>query len=124
MSISIDARKYMGINYLMVREWDGYDRPSYTPVFNITEEEIDFFGGRFERFKYGKSEHKFCIGVTNGLKIEETIDWIHENTTGVWSFDISTEFPHCRIDEEFFDVVWIFYFIKEEDVVAFKLRWT
>lgn len=123
MSTSIDARKYLGYNYLIVREWDGYDKPNYTPVFKITEEEIDFVGGRFKRFKYGKSKYKFSIGVVKKLKIEKTIDWIHENTTGIWSFDISTDAVDCHIDTEFFVLVWIFYFKKEEDAVAFKLGW-
>ena len=131
--ISLNARKYLGNNYLIVREWDGYDKPSYTPVFKITEEEIDFAGGRFERLQYGKLGHKFIIGIIKGLKIEETIDWIHENTTGVWSFDISTDTLDCyggsnyqnngSSSQQFFDFVWIFYFIDEEDAVAFKLRW-
>jgi len=69
--ISLNARKYLGNNYLIVREWDGYDKPSYTPVFKITEEEIDFAGGRFERLQYGKLGHKFIIGIIKGLKIEK-----------------------------------------------------
>ncbi len=131
--ISLDARKYRGNNCLIVREWDGYDKPYYQCIFEITEEEIDFSGGRFERFKYGALEHKFIIGVTKGLKIEETIDWIHENTTGVWSFDISNDTLDCyggsnyQINgsgsQQFFDIVWLFYFKDEEDIVAFKLRW-
>ena len=133
MSISIDARKYLGYNYLIVREWDGYDKPSYTPIFKITEEEIDFIGGRFKRFEYGRLEHKFSIGVVKGLKIEKRIDWIHENATGVWSFDISTDTLDCyggsnyqingSDSQQFFDIVWLFYFKDEEDIVAFKLRW-
>lgn len=124
MSISIDARKYLGYNYLIVREWDGYDKPSYSPVFKITEEEIDFIGGRFERFKFGRAIHKFNIGITKELKLEEIIDWIHENTTNVWCFDISTDFSECHMGTDSFDVVWIFYFGNEEDAMAFKLRWT
>ena len=123
MSISIDARKYLGYNRLIVREWDGIGQPQYTSVFKITEEEIDFVGGRFERFEYGRSEHKFSVGVTKELKIEEIINWIHENTTGVWSFDISTDFSDCHIGTEFFDIAWIFYFKDDEDAMAFKLRW-
>jgi len=131
--ISVEARKYLGDNWLIVREWDGYDRPNYSRVFEITKEEIDFAGGRFERFQYGKLEHNFIIGVTKGLKIEETIDWIHENTTGVWSFDISTDTLDCyggsnyqnndSSGQQFFDIVWLFYFKDEEDIVAFKLGW-
>ena len=126
MSISIDARKYLGHNYLIVREWDGYDKPSYTPVFKITEEEIDFAGGRFEKMLDTRIslKKKLIIGITKETNIEEIINWIYENANNLWYFDISTDASDCYFKDVYYgEVVWVFYFKDKKDAMGFKLRW-
>ena len=51
MTISVEARKFWGDNWFLVRYWNGIDKPERTRIFKITEEEIDFKDGRFERHK-------------------------------------------------------------------------
>ena len=113
--ISIEAKKYSDRYWFLVREWDGYDRPHRELLFKITEDEVDFEGGRFERRKIGKFKHRVVIGLRPPETPESMIDWITENTTGQWYIDIDTDIMH--------DVQWQFYFMKDEDATAFKLRW-
>ena len=116
--LSIEAETYLGRNWLLVREWDGYDRPHRIRIFEITEEEINFAGGRFERMDNSYTEkfkHKLGIGTGDQkYNPEDIITWIHENIEGIWCFDISEQ--TWRYD-------WDFYFNNDEDAVAFKLRW-
>ena len=123
--ISIEARKHFGNNWFMIREWDGYDRPHHYHIFKITDDEIDFEGGRFKYFKQGKSEHKIVIpNDSNVVKLEEVIDWIGENIKNTWSFDISDDIEDTVLCSKFYLSVWVFYFYAAEDTMAFILRWT
>lgn len=118
--ISVEARKYLGKYCVLIREWDGYDHPNYTPIFNITEEELEFEGGRFIRKEWmpiNNTELLIAVpdlpAVTN---IEDTINWVAENTSKKWNFEIFESY-----DPQF---IWKFHFESEKDAVAFKLRWS
>ncbi len=124
MSLSLEAIKYLGRNAVVIRSWDGYDRPQKTPIFNITEEELGFEGGRFNLFTYALKEvsQKFALSEENN-DLEEIINWIAENVEGFWYFDISDNFQDCYIGGEYFWHAWVFYFKNPEDCVMFTLRW-
>ena len=126
MSTSIDARKYLGRNSVVLRSWDGYDKPEIVPLFKITEEELDFVGGRFKLHTYALKEvsQKFAIGVKHKApRIEEIVNWISENVESFWYFDISEDYQDCSLDNEFYWHAWVFYFKSDEDCVKFTLRW-
>ncbi len=125
MSLSVEAIKYLGHNVVLVRSWDGYDKPQKTPVFKITEEELDFQGGRFKRFTFNASteySQKFAI-PEESCELEKVTNWIGENAEGFWYFDITDKFSDCYIGGEFFWHAWIFFFTSDEDCVKFTLRW-
>jgi len=125
MSVSLEVRRYLGHNWLVFREWDGVDKPQYSSVFKITEEELDFEGGRFERMQHTTLfKQKLSVGIIAETKIEEIINWIHENTTGLWYFNISTSIDDTFIDNEHYAAAWIFYFKETNDATGFKLRWS
>jgi len=117
--ISVEARKYLGKYYLIVREWDGFDKPQYTPIFEITEEELDFKGGRFSRMcSYFAYKSDLIIAIPDLPRIttiQEIINWVSKNTSGNWNFDLFS-----AIEPQF---IWKFVFETEKDAVAFKLRW-
>ncbi len=124
--LSIDARKYLGKNSVVLRSWDGYDKPQIIPLFKITEEELDFQGGRFNLFTYlcKLSFKAYAIGVKDKAPpIEEIINWIGKNVEDFWYFDISEDYQDCSLDGEFFWHAWVFYFKNPEDCVMFTLRW-
>lgn len=124
MTLSLEAIKYLGHNVVVVRSWDGYDKPQKTPLFKITEEELNFQGGRFKLFTYALKEYsqKFALAEEH-CKLEHMINWIDENIKGFWYFDISSEISDCYIDGEYFWNAWVFYFKNDEDCVMFTLRW-
>lgn len=125
MTLSIEAIRYLGLNVLVIRSWNGYEKPQKTPLFKITEEELDFQGGRFKLFIWDAlREHsqKFALAEEH-CKLENVINWIGENIEGSWYFDISDNFSDCYIDGEYFWHAWIFYFNNDEDCVMFTLRW-
>lgn len=124
--IGIDARRYLGNNWLIVRQWDGIDKPNYFRVFKITEEENDFQYGRFKRMSDTRIslKQKLIVGITKETKIEEIINWIHENTTGFWYFDVSDDANDCYFENVYYgEVVWVFHFKDKKDAMGFKLRW-
>ena len=126
MTVSIEARKYLGHNVVCLRSWDGYDKPQRKVLFKITEEEVDFENGRFNLFTYALKEvsQKFVIGIDNDTQpIENIINWIGENAEGFWHFDISDSIIECNITGGYFWQAWIFHFKNEEDCVKFTLRW-
>ena len=122
--ISIEAEKYWGDLWLTVREWDGVDQPQRSRIFKISEEELDFAGGRFERMGYHYTDNfKHEIGIdTNKGKYnpDSAVTWIHENTKGIWCFDIENS---VFKNGDYYEYAWVFYFEDNEDAVAFKLRW-
>lgn len=122
--ISIEARKYIGDNWLVIREWDGIDQPQRYRIFKITKKEIDFKGGRFKRMNINKIliKKKLIFDVNNKM-LEEIINWISKNTTNHWFFDISDDWPDCFFDGNFHDTVWVFYFLDDRDAIGVKLRW-
>ena len=124
MSLSLEAIRYLGQNVVVIRSWDGYDKPQKTPMFKITEEELDFEGGRFKLFAYALKEvsQKFALAEEN-CELEKVINWIAENVEGFWYFDISDSFSDCYISGEYFWIAWVFYFKNAEDCVKFTLRW-
>lgn len=124
MSLSIEAEKYRGKMWLLIRQWDGVGQPDRTPICEISEEELDFAGGRFEKMGNhytDKFKHKIGIDIKRGTyNPDSAITWIYENTKNNWCFDIVNGF----IDgNEYYENAWVFYFEKDEDAVAFKLRW-
>ena len=125
--IGIEAETYWGDNWLLIRTWDGIDKPLKARIFKITEEEIDFEGGRFERMvsmyaAQQSSFQKLVIGMEKQT-IEEIINWVSENTVGFWNFEVSIS-DDCFYDGEVHDSVWIFHFEDDEMAMAFKLRWS
>ena len=123
MSLSLEAIKYLGQTVLVVRSWDGYDRPQKTSLFKITEEELDFQGGRFKLCSHLKEySQKFALAEEHS-KLEDVINWVAENIEGSWYFDISDDFDDCNIGGEYFWTAWVFYFKNHADCVMFTLRW-
>jgi len=126
MTVSIEAQKYWGQYWLLVRTWDGIDKPQKACIFKIAPDEVEFEGGRFKRMKWTYTDkdpwlQKLIIG-SELCEIEEIINWISENTVGFWNFDISLS-DDCFYDGQVHDAVWIFRFKDEQDAMAFKLRW-
>ena len=125
--ISIEAEKYRGDFWLLIRQWDGYDQPHRSRIFKITEEEVKFEGGRFKRMMhmYDAKQATFqkLIIDYEDHKIEGMINWLSENTASFWSFDISVELDDCIHNGDVHEVVWVFRFKDESDAMAFKLRW-
>lgn len=122
--ISLSTREYSDGWWVTIREWDGYDKPSHTRSFRITDVEKHLDDGRFKRkiapiFERGM--HKICIPII-GIECdaEQYINWIHENTTGHWIFDITDD---TIIDDKIYDMAWIFCFKDDVDAMAFKLWW-
>lgn len=116
--ISVEARKHLGKNWVIVREWDGIDQPDYTRIFEITEEELEFEGGRFTRKNWMIPSSELIIAVPDRSEIttiEEIVNWIAKNTSKKWNFEI-----FASVDLEF---IWKFGFESKKDAVAFKLRW-
>jgi len=116
--IRLKAEEYLGRPWLLVYDQlDGYKKPYRIRIFEITEEELDFVSGRFERMVNSSVkpfEHKIEIGDEESYNPEDIITWIYENTNGLWNFDIS---------DTQWKSEWIFSFQEDEDAVAFKLRW-
>ncbi len=112
--------------WVTIREWEGFDKPSHSRLFKITDEEIDFVGGRFERMVPTDRTfiNEVCMPITKeDYNPERFVDWIHENMTGCWNFEISDEWKHTVINNEYYEVVWVFTFKDDMDATAFKLRW-
>ena len=118
--ISLESGKKYGNFCLYIRTWDGYDKPDYYPVLNITEEEVEFKGGRFERCmgraKSGiKGQNLYLlVGEPPEDDLEPIVNWVHENTTCQWAMDLEHTFSVS---------MWRFSFTNEEDAVLFKLTW-
>lgn len=118
--ISIESGKKYGKLCVYIRFWDGYDKPAYYPVMDISEEEVEFKGGRFERClgqaKSGDVTQNLYLEIKQ-LKNELTniVNWINGTIEGQWSFDI---------EENIFVTCWRFSFTNEEDAVLFKLTWS
>lgn len=128
--ISIQTKKYLGYAWLLIREWDGIDQPQRYRIFKITNNEIDFIGGRFERMLCPSGmninkilkKKKLIFDVSN-KRLEEIINWISENTNNHWFFDISEDSSDCYFDGDFHATVWVFYFEDDGDAFGVKLRW-
>lgn len=126
MSISLVAEPYGEKYWCKIREWDGIDQPQRHRVFEITEDEVDFKGGRFKKMRYSSYgfESKIVLSANNDeTPINEVITWISENIKKIWHFDISMSWEDCYDGSQYYDMVWVFHFKNEEDAVAFKLRW-
>lgn len=109
----------MGKNRVIIREWDGIDKPQYYPVMDIAEEELDFKGGRFEKCigmaKSGIPGQDLYLHVSQPVKeFGPIIDWVAENIENKWAVDI---------ESTMFEEVWRFSFTNLEDAVLFKLTW-
>lgn len=82
---------------LQLREWDGYDRPVYTPVLYITREEQELKAGRFINYlppsDNNKRKLKHSIFVDDQLHISEMLLWIFSNVKGKWSIDFHEYLP-------------------------------
>ncbi len=126
MVISVETMEMYGSKWVSIREWDGFDRPSHTCAFKISDVEMEFVGGRFERMVPTDRTfpHKICTPITDDdNNPEHFVDWIHENTTGQWNFEISDEWKDTVIDNRYYDFAWAFTFKEDVDATAFKLRW-
>lgn len=118
--ISLESGKKYGKFCLYIRTWDGYDKPQYYPVMDITKDEIDFKGGRFERC-LGSAKPGLGTGYNLYLKIinpkdelEDLVNFVAENTYKQWALDI---------EETFCIDCWRFSFTNEGDAVLCKLQW-
>lgn len=127
MSVCLVAEPYRdGKYWCKIRHWDGIDQPERTRVFEITEKEEDFEGGRFKKMKFSAKgyKHKIVLPIDPGITpIDEVITWVGKNITRIWHFDISTSYDDCFDGKKFYEAMWMFHFKNEEDAVAFKLRW-
>lgn len=117
--ISLDPKKYLNKYCLVIRVWDGIDQPDFTPVLDITEEEMGWKGGRFKNcvsryFKEGEAINLY-LRVENPVKeLKPLIDWVAENIHGEWSVDIESAIvSEC----------WKFSFIEQSDASLFRLTW-
>lgn len=121
--ISIETKKYDDGLWMIVREWDGIDRPDYTKVFRITEREDGFNGGRFERMQFSSKDNMNKIVINDDdFDIEMAVNWIAENTNGKWYFNVDFGWGNnIKCYNTSIDAEWIFYFSDESDAVAFKL---
>lgn len=124
MAIFTEAIRYLGQNVVVIRSWDGYDKPQKIPIFKITEKELDFEGGRFNLFAYALVDfsQKFAL-ADEDTKLEDVINWIAKNVEELWYFDISDSFADCYINGEYYWYAWVFFFKSHEDCVKFTLRW-
>lgn len=123
--ITFETKKFIDTYWLIVRTWDGIDRPQYFKLFEITEDEMEFKSGRFDRFDNNTYINKNNeIPLNKEVDIEYILAWINENTFGKWSFDATDWFVY-NIIGKFGPVpcMAIFYFEDEVDAMAFKLRW-
>jgi len=118
--ISLESGKKNGKLCLYIRTWDGYDNPQYYPVMDITEEELDFKGGRFEKClgsaKAGPGTgYNLYLEIENPKdELENLVNFVAENTQAQWAVDL---------EETFCMNCWRFSFTNEEDAVLFKLQW-
>lgn len=121
MGVSIQARNYLGENFLLIRSGPGVDQLRFDKVFPITEDECDFHRGRFTYFRYGKApedNQNFFIHLQkHNNNIEEIITWIGDNIGSWWCFDTDS------IGSDG-DVFWRFSFLRKEDATLFKLTWS
>ena len=112
------------IGYLVIRYWDGYDKPSYSRVLPINEpEEINLDAGRFENFvnrPIQTSKATFDYVTFNDYTLAEFFNWAFENTTGKWSIEVIGTHGYHRPLCGFIATLW---FENEADAVAFKLMW-
>ena len=93
--ISLEARKYRGACWLIIRIWDGYDKPDYYPIMKITEKELDFKGGRFKNCNnvvFLKIKDLYLLIDKPRKELELVINWIHENIINQWDLDIEDNF--------------------------------
>lgn len=122
--ISIETVRYPNGLWMVVREWDGIDRPDYTKVFRLMESENEFGRGRFERMKFESksSNNKIVIDDDDNFDVEMAVDWIAENTNGKWYLGVDFGWGNnIKCYNTLIDAEWIFYFSDESDAVAFKL---
>ncbi len=117
MVISVEAREFKGDNWLIVRYWDGFDKPEYFPVTRITRDELDFSSGRFNLCDpnyTNPNSHDFYILIVHQLDIiEPYINWISDNINHTWRLAIEGgDFIHWKIS-----------FSNRDDAILFKLTW-
>lgn len=104
-------------NYFSIRYWDGIDRPDYTRLFEITEEETDLRSGRFKNFVHVDFNEKmtFTYVEISSDELTSMFYWLFDNIEFKWS---------NRPDYVFGDpIIMDFWFEDDIDATAFKLRW-
>ena len=115
-TIPIQPSDYLK-NYFGFRYWDGYDRPNYGTIFEITKKERDLKSDRFKNFNHiNFNECGTFYGISISSKnIEEMFYWIFENINSKWYCDL----------EDIFDNLYFmnFWFEDDTNALAFKLRW-
>lgn len=100
---SIQHKGYFGENgdksdWLILRTWDGYDKPNYYRLIELQPDEINLNAGRLKNFIHFR-EPEWCYGPTTvevmmvqtpGYRVKESytqvIEWCAANSTGKWSF--------------------------------------
>lgn len=117
--ISLEATMYTGKNKIIIREWDGYDKPQYYPVMDITDDEIGFAGGRFRKYQsrvndFPATNRLYLLIKSPIREFEPIFNWIGENIEGYWNVDI---------EDVFCEPLLVFSFESEEDSILFKLTW-
>ena len=116
--ISLETKRYHGKHCLVIRYWDGIDQPDFTPVLDISEEEMGWVGGRFKNcsnryFREGEAIDLF-LKINGPDEFSVLIEWVSENIKNVWAVDIESAFlADC----------WKFSFTNENDAVLFRLTW-
>jgi hypothetical protein len=133
---SIETKTYRnkeGVDeeWLILREWDGYDHPSYHRIMRLQPEEVSLNRGRLKNFiPYWKSpEWDICketielelipyknVGRDSYInyvnRYTEAIAWCGENSTKRWSTMPTPDL-----------YVVAFWFEEPKDAMLFKLRW-
>jgi len=98
-------------HYLAVKIKNTKD--SALKLMEISRQERNFSGGRFEKFSETVNTNMVVLSV-QPLDIEILITWLSIFTKSYWFFNVNPSDLH----------VWHFYFKNKKDAILFKLKWS